>query len=81
MIKLIKKFSLKTDYKVSKDILEIDVKILVLDQIIARWKAMFSYFDFEIIYIQGTLNVLTDFLTREFLQKRESCENIQKNSR
>ena len=62
-----KKFLLKIDCKVAKDILQKDVKNLVSKQIFATWQALLSNFDFEIEFIKGELNFLLDFLTREFL--------------
>jgi hypothetical protein len=69
-----KNFILKTDCKASKDVLQKDVKNLVSKQIFARWQAILSCFDFQIIYIQGSSNFLADFLTREFLQKERESE-------
>ena len=67
-----KKFLLKIDCKAAKDILQKDVKNLVSKQIFARWQALLSNFDFEIEFIKGELNSLHDFLTREFLQGKDS---------
>ena len=47
-----KKFLLKIDCKVAKDILQKDVNNLVSKQIFARWQALFSNFDFEIEFIK-----------------------------
>ena len=63
-----KKFLLRVDCKSAKEILQKDVQNLVSKQIFARWQAILSVFDFEIEFIKGTLNVLPDFLSREFLQ-------------
>ena len=58
-----KKFLLKIDCKATKDILQKDVKNLVSKQIFPRWQVLLSNFVFEIEYIKGELNSLTDFLT------------------
>jgi len=60
--------------------LQKDVKNLVSKQIFARWQAIPSAFDFDIEFIKGESNSLSNFLTREFLQGK-SDENIalQKN--
>ena len=50
------------------EILQKDVKNLVSKQILARWQAILSAFDFDIEFIKGESNSLPDFLTREFLQ-------------
>ena len=63
-----KKFLLRVDCKSAKEILQKDVQNLVSKQIFARWQAILSVFDFEIEFIKGSLNVLPDFLSREFLQ-------------
>lgn len=65
-----KTFLLKIDCKSAKD-----VKNLVSKQIFARWQAILSVFDFEIQYIEGINNSLSDFLTREFLHGRTN-ENL-----
>ena len=62
-----KKFLLGIDCKSAKEILQKDVKNLVSKQIFARWQAILSAFDFDIEFIKGTNNSLSDFLTREFL--------------
>ena len=64
----IKKFLLRIDCKSAKEILQKDVQNLVSKQIFARWQAILSAFDFEIEFIKGVNNSLSDFLTREFLQ-------------
>ena len=66
-----KKFLLKIDCKTAKDILQKDVKNLVSKQIFPRWQVLLSNFVFEIEYIKGELNSLTDFLTWEFLQGKD----------
>ena len=48
-------------------VLQKDVKNLVSKHIFARWQALLSCFDFEIIHIKGDKNALPDFLTRKFL--------------
>ena len=63
-----KKFLLRIDCKSTKDVLQKDVKNLVSKQILARWQAILSSFDFEIEFIQGENNSLPNFLTIEFLQ-------------
>ena len=64
----IKKFLLRIDCKLAKEILQKDVQNLVSKQIFARWQAILSSFDFDIEFIEGVNNSLSDFLTREFLQ-------------
>ena len=64
----IKKFLLRIDCKSAKEILQKDVQNLVSKQIFARWQAILSAFDFDIEFIKGVHNSLSDFLTREFLQ-------------
>jgi len=64
----IKKFLLRIDCKSAKEVLQKDVQNLVSKQILARWQAILSAFDFEIEFIKGVNNSLPDFLTREFLQ-------------
>jgi hypothetical protein len=44
-----------------------DVENLASKQILARWQAILSIFDFNIEYIKSELNCIPDFLTREFL--------------
>jgi len=63
------KILIRVDCKSAKDILQKDVKNLVSKQIFARWQEILSVFDFEIEYIKGTSNSLSDYLTREFLQR------------
>ena len=67
-----KKFLLRIDCKSAKFILEKDVKNLASKQIFARWQAILSVFDFDIEYIKGEDNSLSDFLTREYLQNHSS---------
>ena len=67
-----KKFLLKIDCKAIKDILQKDVTNLVSKQFFARWQSLLSNFDFEIEFIKGELNSLPDFLTRKFLQVKDS---------
>jgi hypothetical protein len=45
-----------------------DVENIASKQIFARWQAILSVFDFDIEYIKGINNSISDFLTREFLQ-------------
>ena len=63
-----KKFLIRTDCKAAPSVLQKDVKNLVSKHIFARWQALLSCFDFEIVHIKGKDNPLPDFLTREFLQ-------------
>ena len=63
-----KKFLLRVDCKIAKEILQKDVQNLVSKQIFARWQAILSVFDFEIEFIKGSSNVLPNFLSQEFLQ-------------
>ena len=72
-----KEFLLRVDCKSAKEILQKDVKNLVSKQIIARWQALLSSFDFQIEFIKGKYNFLTDFLTREFLQGKSSSGPLQ----
>ena len=71
----IKRFLLRMNCKSVKEILPKHVPYLVSKQILARWQAILSAFDFEIEFIKGVNNSLSDFLTREFLQG-ESDTNI-----
>jgi len=64
----IKKFLLRIDCKSTKEILQKDVQNLVSKQILARWQAILSSFDFDIEFIKGAHNSLPNFPTREFLQ-------------
>ena len=63
-----KPFLLRVDCKSPKPILENDVKNIISKQIFARWQALLSNFDFQIEFIKGENNSLSDFLSREFLQ-------------
>jgi hypothetical protein len=63
-----KQFQITMNYKATKDILLKDVKNLASKQIFARWQGILSVFDFDIEYIKGESNSLSNFLTREFLQ-------------
>lgn len=63
-----KKFLLRIDCKLAKEILQKVVKNLVSKQNFTRWQAILSAFDFEIEFIKGENSSLPDFLTREFLQ-------------
>ena len=58
----------RTDCSSAKTVIEEDVKILATKQIFARWQAELSTFEFDIEYIQGKNNFLSNFLIREFLQ-------------
>jgi hypothetical protein len=64
------KFLLRVDCKSAKEVLLKDVQNLASKQIFTRWQAILSIFDFDIVYIKGDSNFITDFLTREFLQNR-----------
>jgi len=64
------KFLLRVDGKSAKEVLQKDVQNLASKQIFARWQAILSIFDFDIVYIKGDSNSIPDFLTREFLQNR-----------
>lgn len=63
-----KSFLLRIDCQSAKTILEKDVKNIISKQIFARWQALLGNFDFEIEFIKGENNSLSDFLSREFLQ-------------
>ena len=72
-----KRFLLRIDCKAAKSVLEKDVKNLVSKHIFARWQALLSNFDFEIEHIKGENNSLPDFLSREFLQGKDSrCQPL-----
>ena len=62
-----KMFLLLIDCKSAKNVLQKDVKNLVSNQILARWQALLSNFNFNIKFIKGEQNSLPAFLTREFL--------------
>ena len=64
------KFLIQVDCKSAKEVLQKDVQNLVSKQSFARWQAVLSVFDFDIEYIKGETNLITNFLTREFLQGR-----------
>ena len=61
------KFLPRVDCKSAKEVLQKDVQNLASKQIFARWQAILSIFDFDIVYIKGDSNSIPDFLTREFL--------------
>ena len=63
-------FLIRVDCKSAKEVLQKDVQNLVSKQSFARWQAILSVFDFDIVYIKGETNSIPDFLTREFLQGR-----------
>jgi len=63
-----KTFLLRIDCKSAKEVLQKDVKNLVSKQIFAQWQAILFTFDFDIEFIKGANNSLSDFVTREFLQ-------------
>ena len=65
-------FLLRIDCKSAKGVLQKDVKNLVSKQIFVRWQTILSSFDFDIEYIKGEKNSLTDFLTRDFLQGKSN---------
>ena len=56
------------DCKSVKSVLQKDVKNIASKHIFARWQAILSNFDFQIEYIKGENNSISDFLIREFLQ-------------
>ncbi|KAG5253016.1 CTV [Salix suchowensis] len=66
------KFLLRVDCKSAKEVLQKDVQNLASKQIFARWQAILSIFDFDIVYIKGDTNSIPDYLTREFLQNKPS---------
>ena len=70
-----KTFLIRTDCKAAPNVLENDVKNLVLKQIFSRWQVILSCFDFTIEHIKGELNSLPDFLTREFLQGKNGAKS------
>ena len=45
-----------------------DIKNFASKQIFTRWQAELFAFNFEIDYIKGEYNFVTNFITREFLQ-------------
>ena len=55
-------------YVNSFQLLEKDVQNITSKQIFARWHAILSVFYFNIEYIEGSENSISDFLTREFLR-------------
>jgi len=57
------KFLLCVDCKSAKEVLQKDVQNLASKQIFARWQAILSIFDFDIVYIKGESNSIPDFLT------------------
>ena len=62
------KFLVRIDCKSAKHVLEKDIQNIASKQIFARWQAILLVFDFDIEFIEGTQNSISDFLTREFLQ-------------
>jgi hypothetical protein len=70
-----KKFLIRCDCKVAKDVLLNNVKNLVSKPIFARWQAILSAFDFDIEFINGEKNLLPDFLIREFLQGKHEANS------
>ena len=67
-----KRFIIKTDSRASKFVFKKDVKNLVSKQIFAKWQAILSCFDFEIVSIKGEQNPLADYLSKEFLTPKIS---------
>ena len=61
-------FIIKTDCQAAKFMFNKDFKHDVSKQMYARWQAQLAPFDFTIEYKKGKDNILTDFLTREFIQ-------------
>ena len=59
-------FFLRVDCKSAKSILQNDVKNIASKNIIAKWQAILSNFDFQIEYIKGENNSILDFLTHGF---------------
>jgi hypothetical protein len=66
------KFLIRIDCKSAKYVLEKDVENIASKHIFARWQSILSIFYFEIEYIKGSQNSIPDFLTREFLQNKDS---------
>ena len=64
------KFLLRIDCKAVKHVLEKYVQNITSKQIFARWQVILNVFDFDIEFIKGDINSITNFLTREFLQNR-----------
>ena len=48
-----KKIIIKTNSRASKFVLEKDVKNLISKQMFAKWQAILSCFDFEVLLIKG----------------------------
>ena len=65
-----KNYVIKTDSRASKFVLEKDVKNLGSKQVFARWQAILSCFNFQILSIKGVKNPLADYLSREFLLEK-----------
>ena len=66
------KFLIRIDCKFAKYVLEKDVENIASKHIFARWQSILSIFYFEIEYIKGSQNSIPNFLTREFLQNKDS---------
>ena len=65
---LSQKFLLRIDCKRAKCVIEKDVENIASKHIFAIWQSILSVFYFDIEYIKGSQNAISDFLTREFLQ-------------
>lgn len=63
-----KKLLVRTDCNVVLSVLQKDVKNLNSKHIFARWQALLSCFEFDIVHIKGENNPLPDFHTKELLQ-------------
>ena len=62
-----KSFVIKTDSRASKFVLEKKCQEFVSKQIFARWQAILSCFNSQILPIKGVENPFADYLSREFL--------------
>lgn len=63
-----KKFLLRTDCKVFKDIMQKNNLDFLSQTRILRWQQWFSQFEFDIEWIQGTSNSIADSPTREIYE-------------
>ena len=66
------RFLLRIDCKSAKYVIEKDAENIASKHIFAQWQAILSFYFilfyyFDIEYIKGSQNAITDFLTHEFL--------------
>jgi len=67
----LKKFLFRIDCKSAKEVLQKDVQNLVSKQIVSRWQAILSTFDFDIEFIKGSNNSLPDFFNKRISVRKE----------